>query len=225
MARGKDSQENFLLWYNKEFGFNANALTTLYDVQMLQDANTLSELDDNAVANICKAISKDTSQSVANIATTKLKLACFWIRHQIRTLRESGGTGRPLVKIADSGTIDLLRQQKQNKNNWDSNNKEPEYTLLTLDTATATKVFDKVKSILAQVHGVTGVPLVYVIRVVLIPEEEKDDPPFGEEETKYTSIDLETTARAPILSNDADIYDEDPENLEAYGPLCCHLLD
>ncbi len=57
------------------------------------------------------------------------------------------------------------------------------YTLLTLDTATATKVFDKVKSILARVHGVAGVPLVYVIWVVLIPEEEKDNPPFREEET------------------------------------------
>jgi hypothetical protein len=43
--------------------------------------------------------------------------------------------------------------------------------------------------------------------------------PFGEEEIKHTSIDMETTARAPILSNDADIYDEDPENLEAYGPF------
>jgi hypothetical protein len=30
----------------------------------------------------------------------------------------------------------------------------------------------------------TGVPLVYVIRVVLILEDEKEDPPFGEEETK-----------------------------------------
>jgi hypothetical protein len=65
----------------------------------------------------------------------------------------------------------------------------------------------------------TGMPLVYVIRVVLTPEEEKDDPPFGEEETKYTSIDMETTARAPILSDDADIYDKNPENLEAYGPF------
>jgi hypothetical protein len=91
--------------------------------------------------------------------------------------------------------------------------------LLTLDTATATKVFDKVKSILARVRGVTGVPLVYVIRVVLIPEEEKDDPPFGDEDTEYTSIDMETTARVPILSDDADIYDEDPENLKAYGPF------
>ncbi len=51
------------------------------------------------------------------------------------------------MKIAYSGTIDLLEQQKRDEDNWAANNKEPEYTLLTLDTATATKVFDKVKSI------------------------------------------------------------------------------
>ena len=128
------------------------------------------------------------------------------------------------MKIPYSGTIDLLQQQKQDKDNWAADNKEPEYTLLTLDTATATKVFDKVKSIFAQVRGMTGMPLVYVIRVVLIPEEEKDDPPFGEDETKYTSIHMETTARVPILSNNAYIYDKDPENLEAYGPFVPTLL-
>jgi hypothetical protein len=57
------------------------------------------------------------------------------------------------------------------------------------------------------------VPLVYIIRVALIPEEEKDDPPFGDKDTKYTSIDMETIACAPILSDKADIYKEDPENL------------
>jgi hypothetical protein len=110
---------------------------------MLKDAKN----DD--IANICKAVSKDTGQSVAKIAAAKLKLTCFWIRHQIRTLREIGGTGRPLVKIKYSGTIDLLQQQKQDKDNWAANNKEPEYTLLSPDTTTTTKVFDKVKSFLA----------------------------------------------------------------------------
>ena len=112
MARDKNTRENFLLWYIQEFGFNLNAATTLHDVQMLKDAKTLSELNNDAVANICKAVSKETGQSVAKIAATKLKLACFWIRHQIWTLREIGGAGRPLVKIPYSGTIDLLRQQK-----------------------------------------------------------------------------------------------------------------
>jgi hypothetical protein len=60
---------------------------------------------------------------------------------------------------------------------------------------------------------------VYVIRVALIPEDEKDDPPFGDEDTKYISIDMETIARAPILSDEADIYEEDPENLKAHRPF------
>ena len=30
---------------------------------------------------------------------------------------------------------------------------------------------------------------------------------------------METIDRAPILSDDADIYNEDPKNLEAYGPF------
>jgi hypothetical protein len=62
-------------------------------------------------------------------------------------------------------------------------------------------------------------PLVYVIRVALIPKDEKDDPPLGDKDTKYTFIAMETIARASILSDKADIYKEDPENLEAYGPF------
>jgi hypothetical protein len=116
---------------------------------MLKDALTLSELDDDAVANICKGISKDTGQSVAKIAATKFKLVCFWIRNQHRTSREIGGTLRPLVKVKYKGTIDLLQQQKQKEDSWTSDNKEPEYTPLILDTATVTKVLDKVKNIFA----------------------------------------------------------------------------
>jgi hypothetical protein len=115
MARDTNTRENFIAWYIQEFGFNTNAATTLHDVQMLKDAMTLSELDDDSIANICKAVSKDTGQSVAKIAVTKLKLACFWIRHQIRTLREIRGTVRPLVKILYSGTIDLFDSRSKTK--------------------------------------------------------------------------------------------------------------
>jgi hypothetical protein len=108
MARDSNTWDNFLLWYIQEFGFMLNAATALYKVQILKDAKSLSELDDDTVANICKAVSKDTSQSVAKIASTKLKLACFWIRHQYQTSRGIEGTRRPLVKILYSGTIDLL---------------------------------------------------------------------------------------------------------------------
>ncbi len=114
MAPNLDTRENLITWFTNEFGFTRNAATALHAVQALKDALAFSKLDDDdAVANVCKAVSKDVGQSVAKIAATKLKLACFWIRHQYRTLREIGGTQRPLVNIVYSGEIDRLRQQKR----------------------------------------------------------------------------------------------------------------
>jgi hypothetical protein len=112
MAPNSDTRENFLAWFPKEFGFTRNAATNLYDVQMIKDAQALSELDNDGVVNVCKLAGKDVGQSVAEIAATKLKLACFWVRHQYRTSREIGGTQRPLVKIKYSGEIDCLQEQK-----------------------------------------------------------------------------------------------------------------
>jgi hypothetical protein len=67
VARDKDTHKNFVAWYKEEFGFTVNAATALNNVRMLKDTSTLSELDDDAVANICKAIIKETGQSVAKI--------------------------------------------------------------------------------------------------------------------------------------------------------------
>ncbi len=101
--------------------------------------------------------------------------------------------------------INLLKMQKHLEDAWASENKEPGYIAITPDTSSATKAFEKMKIILTRVCGATGVSLVYVMRHQLIPEAgDKDDgPPFGEEETKYTFIDQETTARALILTDDA----------------------
>ena len=149
MAPNTDTRVNLITWFTNEFGFTRNAATALHDVQALKDALALSELDDNdAVANVCKAVGKEVGTSVAKLAASKLKLACFWIRHQYRTSRELGGTQRPLVKIVYSGEIDCMRQQKREEEQWAAACMEPEYPLLTLDTSTATKAFDKVRTIL-----------------------------------------------------------------------------
>jgi hypothetical protein len=68
-----------------------------------------------------------------------------------------------------------------------------------------------------------GIPLVYVMRIQLISKDEDDDPPFGKEDTKYTSIDMEMTTRAPILSNDAN-YGQEYGDLEAHGPFVPSFL-
>jgi hypothetical protein len=181
MAPNTDTRENVITWFTREFGFRCNAATALHDVQALKDAQALSELDDDdAIANVCKAVGKDVGQSVAEIAATKLKFACFWVRHQHWTSREIGGTQRPLVKIVYSGEIDRLRQQKHEEDQWAAACMEPKYPSLTLDTSTAMKAFDKVRTILGQTRGVTGVMLLYVIRDALVPpEDDNDDPPLG----------------------------------------------
>ncbi len=149
MAPNSDTRENLITWFTNEFGFSRNAATALHNVQTLKDARTLTKLDDDdAVANVCKVVGKDVGQSVAEIAATKLKLACFWIRHQYRTSREIGGTQRPLVKIKYSGEIDCLHEQKREEDRWATARTEPEHPSLTLDTSTATKSFDKVRTIL-----------------------------------------------------------------------------
>ena len=97
---------------------------------------------------------------------------------------------------------------------------EPDYPSLTIDTSNATKSFDKVKTILGKTRGVTGMPLLYVIRVALVPpDDDNDDPAFGEDDSKYVSIDMEMIAHAPILSEDADTSDDDTSDLEANGPF------
>ncbi len=63
-------------------------------------------------------------------------------------------------------------------------------------------------------------PLLYLIRVALVPpEDDDDDPAFGDEDSKYISVDMEMIARAPILSDEADIGNEDTSDLEANGPF------
>ncbi len=82
------------------------------------------------------------------------------------------------------------------------------------------QAFDKVRTILGRTRGVTCVPLLYVIRVALVPpEDDNDNPAFGDEDSKYISIDMEMIARAPILSDEADTCNEDTSDLEANGPF------
>jgi hypothetical protein len=67
---------------------------------------------------------------------------------------------------------------------------------------------------------VTGVPLLYVIRVALVlPEDDDNDPAFRDEDSKYISLDMEMIAHAQILSDEADTSDKDTSDLEANGPF------
>ncbi len=90
---------------------------------MLMTCPTLSELDDDAIANICKAASKDTGQSVVEVAATRLRLVCFWIKNLYQTSREIGMTSKVLEHVKFKGAVSLLEQQKSDEDDWASKNK------------------------------------------------------------------------------------------------------
>jgi hypothetical protein len=186
----------------------------------LQSKKTLTKLNDSKIDSICCAICR--TKATAKISVARLKLAIFWIKHQDCTMHEISVIGKPLVKV-NLNTILTLKTQKHLEDEWRSGNKEPEYSPVALDLALATKAYDKTRTILTRVQAVTGVLLAYVIWHVLKPLPEDEDPPFGETDWVYTSIDQELIPQAPIQHEDADTSNNEI-NLEADGPFDLSFL-
>jgi len=215
MTRDTDTRPHFIKWYREVFGFSNQVATALYDDQLFQNAETIAEFGDSEIDNVCHTLCRDSSLPIVELAVTRFKLLTFWIRHQHCTGREIGGVQNPLVRT-DLATLNLLKEQKRLEDGWAANNKELEYTAIPLDLASAAKAFEKVNSHLDPHLGCVGVPLVYVIRHLLTPEESDQDPAFGEDEpvggaSQYTSIDHETITRCPILAENCNYnleYDE-----------------
>ncbi len=211
--RPSDTRPNFILWYRDVLGFSDRVATALYDDQLFQDASTIAQFGDSEIDSVCQTLRRDSGLPIAELAVTRLKLLTFWVRHQTCTRREIGGTQNPLVRT-NLATFNLLKEQKRLKDGWAANNKEPKYTAIALDLASAAKAFEKVKTILTRIRGMLGVPLVYEIRHLLLTNEADDDPAFGEDDSKYTSHDHETITRCPIVTDDCD-WDLSFDELEA----------
>jgi len=220
MAPNSDTRPNFIKWYKEVFGFSNQVATTIYDAQLFQNAETITEFGDSEINSVCCTLCRDSSLPIAELAVTRLKLLTFWIRHQHRTRREIGGVQNPLVRT-DLATLNQLKEQKRLKDGWAANNKEPEHVSIALVLASAAKAFEKVKTLLTRIRGVLGVPLIYVIRHLLTPEEPDQDPAFGVNDTivgasQYTSHDHETITRCPILAKNCD-YNLEYNELEIQG--------
>ena len=150
------------MWYKDVFGFSNQVATALYDVQLFKDKQTIPEFSDGEIDNVCRSLCHDSGLPIPKVAVTRLKLLSFWIRHQDQTGLEVGVTANPLVQTTLEA-LNLLKEQKRLKDGWASDNKEPEYTAITLDLASAAKAFEMMKTILTRIRDVLGVPLVYVI--------------------------------------------------------------
>jgi hypothetical protein len=222
MTRDSGTRTNFIKWYKEVFGFSNEVATALHDDQLFKDALTIANFGDSEIDSVCRTLRRDSSLPIAELAVTRLKLMTFWVRHQHHTDRAIGGTSNPLVRI-ELKDLNLLKELKRLEDGWAANNKEPEYTAIALDLTSAAKAFKKVKTSLTHIRGVLGAPLVYVIRHQLVPEYERDDLAFGDDDNTngtptYTSHDQEMISQCPILTDACD-FTRSSDELEAHDLL------
>ena len=111
MMRNQDTKTNIIDWYRQEMGFSHTVVTMLYKAQSLDGWTPLLQLDDDQVDRICQAIRRDSKESIAELAVTRLKLATFWIKHLLRTNRRVGHPGKIIVKSTQE-TFLALHEQK-----------------------------------------------------------------------------------------------------------------
>jgi hypothetical protein len=200
--RQGDTEANMISWMENTLGFSRVVATELYKGQLLKTWKDFADVRDDDVDRLIGAIRRDLKESIAEIAVQRLKLVIYWVKYQIRTNRPFFSHGEPTRYLSEVERSDFLplREQKEMVDTWFENNKEPDHSPLTLDVASAPKVFDKIKTVLTRVRGAAGIPLAYVIRHQLEPPDWDDDPPFGEEGSEYPSYDEEMIARTPILT-------------------------
>ena len=195
-------------------GFSEAAAVALVDQQLLNKWETLLELDDDAVDNLCRTVRKpgggEDGHQIPEMAMTRLQLLVFYAKHLDRIQRKYEITGSNATNITPNlARITPYKAQKTLEKDWLKNNPEPKYEPMALDGSRAAIAFDQAGVILRRIRGATGVPLSYVIRHSL--RAPYNDRPCGEPNSPYGTYDEEMVARAPILKNPNDYYDMDAD--------------
>lgn len=213
-------RDGMIAMFERVLGFKTGAATSLYDDQQITSVDTLRELDDATIKELCRAIGKE-GHPVSAISQNRLKLLVWWTKHMWRTSREIDD----LTEI-EYDQIKLYQGQKTFEDEL-SDAKEPAAPTMTLSQATAAACFTQMTTHLDKCRGVTGIPLGYVVRPTLkgpfdAPEDgPEDQPPYGDPGSPYPTIDAELSARARILRHDLTHAQLTAplDDLEANGPF------
>jgi hypothetical protein len=71
--------------------FSRGAATALYDDQAVQSLETLREIDDDMIKEMCRAIRKPGNDAqgygISELSVSRLKLLAFYAKHMWRTSR------------------------------------------------------------------------------------------------------------------------------------------
>jgi hypothetical protein len=207
--------------------FREGATIALYDNQMIQDLESLRDVEDKMAEGICCVIRKESGaypgHAVSLPAEQHLKMLAFWGRHMWRTFRDPEDWQGKL----SWDNVKELAQQKSVEDKY-AESTDPPTLESTLDMTSAVASFVHMRHYLRKRHSRTmGIPREYITRVKIrgpwdVPDaEEEDTPPYGDPESIYASIDNELIACMPILKIDLsrEVLAQDNDTLEANGPF------
>jgi hypothetical protein len=142
--------------------FSQGAAEALYNDQMITALDTLQDLTDDIIKELCRAIRKPggdvPGHQISKDSVTRIKLFDFWARHMWRT-------SRVVDKLMDTAWDDIktLTNQKTLKDNL-LDTKQPETLAMALDPQSAAKAFTNILILLGKMCGIAGHPLSYVLR-------------------------------------------------------------
>ena len=144
-------------------------------------------------------------------AVELLKLAAFGGRHMDRIDRYFSPTA-----ITEEWCTSWQDQVDLEKN-WEDKVSPDEYPKAESAKSPA-KMFEALETLFGRMRGVTGIPLLYVVRKDLEPPDEDRDPTVGESDSPYLTHDDEMIARAPIIL-DRDRCVGEIEQWDVTGPF------
>jgi hypothetical protein len=134
----------------------------LNDNQMITAFDTLQDLTDNIIKELCHAIRKPggdvPGHQISKLSVTCLKLFAFWARYMWRTSRG--------VDDWTNTTYDDIKTPTNQKTLEDNllDTKQPETPTMTLDPQSTAKAFTNILILLGKMWGIAGHPLSCVPR-------------------------------------------------------------
>ena len=86
------ARDNAVAMFKRILLFSQGAATALYMDQAVQNLDTLCEIDNEMIKEMCHAIRKPgkgmQGYSISELSVSRLKLLSFWAKHMWRTSRE-----------------------------------------------------------------------------------------------------------------------------------------
>ena len=200
----EDEQQDMMREVLGTLGFSEGAADALVDDQLLTRHEVLHQLDDPTIADLCKAVHKPggggDGHPIPEMAVQRLQLLVFYYKHLDQIQMKFN---------PDWVTIEALSKLKDQKileQNWIEQNPEHKLKPMQLDVLRAAQAFDQAMTILRRIWGVTEVPLAYVVRHRIIPNNE------------------EMEAWAPIIGIDNYDKNANDKTLERDGPFTTSFL-